>query len=483
MIVDDIELLRRYGTNHDEDAFSELVSRNVDLVWSAAARACGDPDLAKDIAQEVFADLARKARLLSSSKKVVLAGWLYRAARHTSAKAIRGNVRRANRERQASMIQAMEAMPENEPPEIETILPVIDDALDHLKSADRDAVVLRFLRRKSLKEVGAELGISERAAQKRVLRALEKLRLRLGRRGIQAAGGALAAALTSAGGQAAPAGMAVTLSASSLASAGSAGAASGFLATLSQLKTQLILMKTKIAIATITTAVVVTPLAVQQSKLKELREQNQTLQMVAAQLPDLEAENHRLNQVRAAAEELERRRREEEELARLRAEVARLRQKNVEENVALQERLETARLAASRAKDEADYFEAPLKAETAQAKTTNFMKILGLTALNFAASHEDRLPTTFEEIEDEMPDNISGGRELDDFEYVEHAGPISTDDPTRLLFREKVPRQLPDGGWARAYAFTDGSVQNIVSEDGNFEDFESQYAPQPEPNP
>ena len=52
----------------------------------------------------------------------------------------------------------------------------VDAALRKLRERDREAVVLRFMRGLPLAEVGAELGISEEAARKRVDRAVEKLR-------------------------------------------------------------------------------------------------------------------------------------------------------------------------------------------------------------------------------------------------------------------------------------------------------------------
>ena len=64
------------------------------------------------------------------------------------------------------------------------IAPHLDDALGDLPAADRDALLLRFFKRKTAREVASELGLSEAAAQKRVTRALERLRHRFIARGI-----------------------------------------------------------------------------------------------------------------------------------------------------------------------------------------------------------------------------------------------------------------------------------------------------------
>ena len=71
------QLLREYVANGSEDAFRELVLRYVDLVYSTAVRLVnGDSNLAEDICQTVFIDLARKARTLPPDVK--LGGWLHR---------------------------------------------------------------------------------------------------------------------------------------------------------------------------------------------------------------------------------------------------------------------------------------------------------------------------------------------------------------------------------------------------------------------
>ena len=65
---------------------------------------------------------------------------------------------------------------------------LLDESVERLRTADRDAVLLRFYQRRSLAEVGTALGgISEDAARKRVDRAVERLRQRLAARGVDVA--------------------------------------------------------------------------------------------------------------------------------------------------------------------------------------------------------------------------------------------------------------------------------------------------------
>src|SRR5436309_955782 len=95
----DNELLRQYGSAQSEDAFTELVKRHVNLVYSAALRQVGgDAHLAHDVAQSVFTDLARKATSLC--RRESLTGWLYTSAHFAANKMVRTETRRRQREEQ-----------------------------------------------------------------------------------------------------------------------------------------------------------------------------------------------------------------------------------------------------------------------------------------------------------------------------------------------------------------------------------------------
>jgi hypothetical protein len=61
MMTDDMDLVRRFAREGSEEAFTDLVSRHVDLVHSVAMRQVRDASLAQEITQKVFIILARKA--------------------------------------------------------------------------------------------------------------------------------------------------------------------------------------------------------------------------------------------------------------------------------------------------------------------------------------------------------------------------------------------------------------------------------------
>lgn len=66
----DTQLLRDYAEHGHEAAFREIVTRHTDLVYSAALRQVDSADLAADITQGVFVDLARKAKPVSDRLSV-----------------------------------------------------------------------------------------------------------------------------------------------------------------------------------------------------------------------------------------------------------------------------------------------------------------------------------------------------------------------------------------------------------------------------
>ena len=77
---------------------------------------------------------------------------------------------------------------------------------------DRDAVLLRYFKNHDLRTVGATLGISDDAAQKRVSRAVERLREFFAKRGVTVGASGLAVVISANAVQAAPVGLALTIS-------------------------------------------------------------------------------------------------------------------------------------------------------------------------------------------------------------------------------------------------------------------------------
>lgn len=104
--------------------------------------------------------------------------WLFGIARRVCARRVETRVRREQRLR---LVHGDEGAPG-----ADVVLAARRDAervrgaLEQLKPSERDAVVLRFERELSFREVGAACGVDEATARKRVSRALDRLRTLLG---------------------------------------------------------------------------------------------------------------------------------------------------------------------------------------------------------------------------------------------------------------------------------------------------------------
>jgi len=178
--MNDSPLIQDYAASRSDDAFSALVEQYVGLVFSACCRQLEDRHLAEDATQAVFILLSQKAGALGQA---YLSGWLLTTSRFVCSNIRKNQQRRQRRERVVAMNQpttteAAEAASNNE------LLDMLDEALCHLKPADREALVLHYLKEQSMSDVAAKLGVSPDAARKRIERGVEKLRQYFARRGI-----------------------------------------------------------------------------------------------------------------------------------------------------------------------------------------------------------------------------------------------------------------------------------------------------------
>ena len=320
----DAQLLRAFAERADQAAFRELVTRHTDFVYSAALRQVESSAIAGDLAQSVFTDLARKAQSLA--EKITgdssLAGWLHRSTRYAALNHLRDARRRRENER-----QAMEQLLTNSDSaaDWEQIRPALDEALDSLAEEDREALLLRYFKNHDFCAVGHALGVSDDTAQKRVSRAVERLREFFAKRGVTVGAGGLVIVISANAVQAAPIGLAATISAAAV-----------LTGTLVSTSTVIAATKT-IAMTTLQKTIITAAFVAaagagifEARQAAQLREQNQTLQQAQAPLADqiqqLQKERDgATNRLASLAEEIAKIKSNNLELLKLRSEVTRLR--------------------------------------------------------------------------------------------------------------------------------------------------------------
>jgi RNA polymerase sigma factor (sigma-70 family) len=215
--MDDALLLARFAGSRSEADFRALVDRHVDAVHSACLRRLGGRAAdAEEACQAVFVLLAREAPRLRLRSGAGLSGWLLTVARHVSLNRLRATTRRSHHEREAV---AMRQAPRADRP-WEEARGVLDELVDRLPGAQREAIQLHYLCGKTQREAALALGVGESTVQMRVKAGLERLRALFRGRGLLFTAPVLAACLAERTLSAAPAGLAGSSCASACGAAG-----------------------------------------------------------------------------------------------------------------------------------------------------------------------------------------------------------------------------------------------------------------------
>jgi RNA polymerase sigma factor (sigma-70 family) len=190
--ADDAVLLRAYAEHRDLRAFEQLVGRHAAMVRAVAGRLAGQG--AEDVAQIVFAELARRAAALTSVTS--LGAWLHRVAATQARRFVRQQWRSDSKHQAyaAEMTTTSFTSSSAEDP-LREALPVLDAALNDLTETDRELIFLRFYEGASFKHLAERLGRSDAALRQQAGRAIDRLSAALRRRGVIVPATALTAGL------------------------------------------------------------------------------------------------------------------------------------------------------------------------------------------------------------------------------------------------------------------------------------------------
>lgn len=472
-MTDNQTLVSEYVRNGSEPAFRELVARYVNLVYSSALRLVGgDAQLAEDVSQTVFLNLARKAHRLP--REVMLGGWLHRDTCYAARTLMRSERRRQQRERQALEMSAIE---DHSEANLATLAPLLDEAIEDLGAEDRTAILLRFFEQRDFRSIGEALGSNEEAARKRVTRAIEKLHGLLKGRGVSLSATALGTVLATGTITAAPAGLAASLAGTALAGA---VAGAGFSATLIKLATM-----TKIQAGVVGAVVLIGAAAtvvVQHQAHAAFRAQDESLRQQSAELARQRAENERLAGLvqtgGSRANTLD-------DLVSLRKDVDSLRKQTNSLAASLEEKRRLQARTAPPSAGSTATLEAMEEDRRLAIGRMNYTKQWLLAFHMFAGENRDQFPTSFDEAQSFMPEQAKADPNFKtaQFEVVYRGATTNVTTPTQVvLLREKQAHRCYDGRWSRAYGFVDGHAELASSPDGNFDAWEKQHNVAPSPD-
>jgi len=186
----DAVLLERFAAHREQEAFAALVQRHGPMVLGVCRRMLQHEQDAEDAFQAVFCVLARKAGAIRRGAAV--GAWLYAVACRTARKAKTLQVRRRMRESELPDVPAPDRTPELQ---WRDLWPILDEEVNRLPERYRRPFVLCYLEGKTNHEAAAELRCPPGTVFSRLLRARERLRTRLSRRGVILSAAALAGVL------------------------------------------------------------------------------------------------------------------------------------------------------------------------------------------------------------------------------------------------------------------------------------------------
>ncbi len=157
----------------DSDQYAELVDRYKDLAYNVAFRMVGDPDIAKDMAQESF--IAAYNALSDFKFNSRFSSWLYRIVVNKCRDHFRGGKETVSVDEISEYAAGPHGSPEHAASCRQTG-DAIQQALNGLPPEYREAIVLKHIEGLDYQEMADALGVSVSALKVRAHRGREMLR-------------------------------------------------------------------------------------------------------------------------------------------------------------------------------------------------------------------------------------------------------------------------------------------------------------------
>ena len=172
MVSDTDDILLASLQSGSEDAFKILYNRHWEGVYTMIYRRLGDEEVAKDIVQNIFVNLwtSRNEIRVESS----LAPYLNRAARNRAISYYKKNISDMIRDT-GFQTEQVQYSPEFDL-EVKELEAVINEEIEKMPDTMRRTFVLSRRENKSIREIAAELSLSEQTIKNNISQALDRLR-------------------------------------------------------------------------------------------------------------------------------------------------------------------------------------------------------------------------------------------------------------------------------------------------------------------
>src|SRR5262245_50969512 len=191
--LSDAQLLERFVAQRDEAAFEVLLWRHGPMVLNLCRRVLHEAHASEDAFQATFLVFVKKARSIGKGQAV--GSWLYKVAYRVALHA-RALARKQAAHRLPAADSAVLAQADAAGEFLwRDLRPLLDEEVNRLPEKYRSPIILCDLDGMTHAEAAKELGCPQGTVSVRLMRARERLRSRLVRRGMALSAGAVGAVL------------------------------------------------------------------------------------------------------------------------------------------------------------------------------------------------------------------------------------------------------------------------------------------------
>ena len=166
-----IDILKK---EENERYFSVLIERYDDFIYKKCLAFVRQPDLAKDLSQEIRIKLFLQLHTFKEASR--FSTWLYSIIYHTCVDFLRKDKKKHHQMLTEKLIdQLSEEIEEENDLDFDLMMNTLMELMDQLKEEEKLLLLMKYKERYSIHDIQNTLGLSEGTIKMRLLRSKEKL--------------------------------------------------------------------------------------------------------------------------------------------------------------------------------------------------------------------------------------------------------------------------------------------------------------------